>query len=249
MIDLRAFARSQAGRFVRFVTRTQPRPEPRGVSFDDALHRIHAKDIEIGAFINIGAGEGHEIGHLRTFWPQLQSLLIDMDPRFEEGWRKLAQRNPGVRHIICAAGDADDQGFFDKSNDVGGVLLDGTNIGDSSHATPIRRIDSLVTEFNLPGPYFLKFDTHGVELNILAGASETLKQASLVMMEVYNFKLNFVQGRNLTFDEMSLHMKSLGFRCADMCDPLFRPKDATLWQFHMFFIRSDHPVWQSSGYN
>jgi len=69
------------------------------------------------------------------------------------------------------------------------------------------------------------------------------------MMEVYAFKLNFVDGRNLTFDEMSLHMRSLGFRCIDICDPLFHPKDRTLWQFHMFFIRSDHPAWKSNGYN
>ena len=67
-------------------------------------------------------------------------------------------------------------------------------------------------EHEIPGPYFLKFDTHGVELDILAGAQEVLSRTSLIMMECYNFKLNFMQGKNLTFDEMSLHMKSLGFR-------------------------------------
>jgi hypothetical protein len=69
------------------------------------------------------------------------------------------------------------------------------------------------------------------------------------MMEVYNFKLNFVGGKNLTFDEMSLHMKSLGFRCVDFCEPLFRPGDLALWQMHMIFIRDDHPTWNRNSYS
>jgi len=101
----------------------------------------------------------------------------------------------------------------------------------------------------MPGPFFLKFDTHGVELDVLEGATKTLKQTNLIMMECYNFKLNFVGGKNLTFDEMSLHMKSIGFRCIDMCDLLFRPGDMAFWQVHMIFIRSDHPTWDRRSYS
>jgi hypothetical protein len=71
----------------------------------------------------------------------------------------------------------------------------------------------------------------------------------LIMMEVYNFKLKFTDYKNLTFDEMSLHMKSLGFRCIDICDPLFRPGDLALWQMQMFFIRSEHPIFNNPGYS
>ena len=69
------------------------------------------------------------------------------------------------------------------------------------------------------------------------------------MMEVYNFKLQFVNETNLTFDEMSLHMKSLGFRCVDICDILWRPSDLNLWQFHMIFIRDDHVSWEKKNFN
>jgi hypothetical protein len=95
----------------------------------------------------------------------------------------------------------------------------------------------------------LKFDTHGTELPILAGAKETLSQTNLVQMEVYNFKLNFVGHKNLKFHEMCQHMEGLGFRLADMCDPLYRPNDGILWQMQFFFLRIDHPAFRSNSYS
>lgn len=219
----------------------------RGSDIAAAFRRLAEKSIEVGSLINIGSGRGDDIGFFRNTWPHMQSLMIDMDERFVPVWESLAGKNPGLKHIVCAAGSEDTAGYFSKSNDVGGALSAGGNA--HSHPTPIRKIDSLVRDFDMPKPYFLKFDTHGVELDIIAGASETLKHTSLIMMEVYNFKLNFVGNKNLTFDEMSLHMKSLGFRCVDMCDPLFRPGDHALWQFHMIFIRDDHPVWRRNSYS
>ncbi len=219
----------------------------RGADLGSAFARIAAKKIPVGSLINIGSGRGDDIGFFRNFWPSMNSLMIDMDPRFVPVWEDLAKTNPGLRHIVCGAGPEDADGFFDKTNDVGGALTSSANAG--SHETKIRKIDTLVKDFAMPGPYFLKFDTHGVELDVLAGATETLKQTSLIMMECYNFKLKFVGGKNLTFDEMSLHMKTLGFRCVDFCDPLFRPGDLALWQMHMMFIRSDHPVWSGTGYS
>jgi FkbM family methyltransferase len=221
----------------------------RSVALGDAFLRLAKKNIEIGSFINIGSGRGDDLGFFLKHWPKMRSLLIDMDPRFLDIWKGLAKRHPGTEYVVCGASSEDGTGRFLKSNDVGGALS--AAIGDDAdfHETPLRRIDTLVSELNMPGPYFLKFDTHGVELDVLAGATETLKKTNLIMMEVYNFKLNFVDGKNLTFDEMSLHMKSLGFRCIDMCEPLFRPGDLALWQLHMIFIREDHPTFRRSSYS
>ena len=213
-----------------------------------AFARTKRRDLEVNGFVNIGAGRGDDTPFFMSVFPGMRSLLIDMDDRFVPVWAELGETHPEIEGIVCAAGSRDGEGAFAKSNDVGGALVEGA-AGADDHATPVRRIDSLVEELDLPAPYFLKFDTHGVELDILAGAEETLKRTSLIMMEVYNFKLNFVGGQNLTFDEMSLHMKSLGFRCVDVCDPLFRPSDAALWQMHMLFIRDDHPSWNSNSYS
>ena len=204
--------------------------------------------VDVGSLVAIGSGRGDDAPFFEQFWPGMHALLIDLDSRFVPVWEDLARKNPRIRGTVCAAGGEDGQGFFKKGDAVGG-FLDSQGKADDSQATPIRRIDTLVSDYALPAPYFLKFDTHGVELDVLSGCTETLKNTSLIMMEVYNFKLKFMDGKNLTFDEMSLHMKSLGFRCIDICDPLHRPRDHVLWQLHMFFVQDKHPVWKRGGYS
>ncbi len=215
-----------------------------------ALARLRDHPVEVGGYISLGAGKGDDTQPFLSVWPDASVLLVDMDPRFEPGYRELQGRFPRLRYDICGAAAEDQVGYQHKSDQYGGVILtEAPNSSENVLETPLKKLDTLVREHGLPPPYFIKFDTHGVELDILAGATEVLPQTSLIMMECYNFKLNFVQGRNLTFDEMSLHMKSLGFRVADMSDPLYRPGDSLLWQVHLYFLRADHPAFRHNGYN
>lgn len=215
-----------------------------------ALERLKNHPVDVAGYVSLGAGRGDDTPTFLSLWPDAHALLVDMDPRFEAGYQALGRQFPKIRYDICGAAAEDRTGYQRKSDAFGGVILTErpTSQQDVTE-TPFKRLDTLVAEHDIPPPYFLKFDTHGVELDILAGAQKVLSQTSLIMMECYNFKLNFVQGRNLTFDEMSLHMKSLGFRVVDMSDPLYRPGDAALWQLHLFFIRADHPTFLHNGYN
>lgn len=227
-----------------------PKPvrQPLTERITDAFLRLERKNIEVGSFINIGSGRGDDLDFFKRFWPQMQTLLIDMDPRFLEGWEELAQEFPGTNYIVAGAASEDGEGQFTKSNDVGGALSKAPT-GENSHTTPLRKIDTLVKQFDLPGPYFLKFDTHGVELDVFEGAPETLAKTNLIMIEAYNFKMEFVNRGNLTFDEMCIFMRKHGFRCIDFCEPLYRPGDLTLWQVHLIFIRDDHPVFNSRRFD
>ncbi|ANP46818.1 FkbM family methyltransferase [Candidatus Viadribacter manganicus] len=219
-------------------------------SFPHALARMQQHDLAIRSIINIGAGSGDDSEYVQRAWPNSRTLLIEMDGRFEEGYHQLKTELPNLAWAICAAGPHDDLGRMQKS-DIGGVggAIDLEEKSEAGAPVQFKRIDTLVREHALPGPFFLRFDTHGFELDVLAGATETLKNTALIMMEVYNFKLRFTGNKNLTFDEMSLHMKSLGFRCVDICDTLHRPGDLALWQMHLFFIRDDHPLWTDSSYS
>lgn len=224
-------------------------PRHNAAVLGDAFERLRTKNLEIGSFVNIGSGAGDDLAFFRKYYPDMTALMVEMDDRFEPGFRDLDRRFGDVHHVICAAGPFDGDGAFTKSNDVGGALTDAATVTEDATKTRVARIDTLVDEFGLKGPHFLKFDTHGVELDILQGSTETLKNTNLIMMECYNFKLNFVGGKNLTFDEMCAHMRTLGFRIADLCDPLFRPGDSTLWQIHLLFVRDDHHTWSNNSYS
>ena len=44
-------------------------------------------------------------------------------------------------------------------------------------------------QYSLPGPHLIKLDTHGYEVPILCGATETLRNTNLLVIETYNFRL------------------------------------------------------------
>ena len=173
--------------------------------------------------------------------------MIEAQQEHEPALAQLKRANADVDYRICAATGEDADTAFAAGSSTGGVVVETSTA--TSRVVGGRRIDTIVSENGLSGPFFLKFDTHGVEVDILNGASKTLNDTVLIMMEVYNFKFDFVQRKNLTFWEMCSHLAERGFRCIDLCDPLFRPGDGAFWQIQMFFIRADHPVFASNSYS
>jgi FkbM family methyltransferase len=210
----------------------------RDVTLAAALTRIAEGGVKVGSVIKIGAGSGADVPHVEGYFPGSRTLLVEMDPTFEPQWRELQKRVPTLQWVICGAADEDRDGYMRKGNLVGGVIATEA----SPDATPIshRRIDTLVSEYAMPAPYFLRLDTHGAEKLVLAGAVETLKQASLVQIECYNFKHD-------PFDKMVGYMRERGFRVIDMCEPLFRD-DGAFWQIHLFFARDDHPAFAKNSF-
>lgn len=219
-------------------------------SLPHALARLKERPVEVRSIISLGAGGGGDSVAMLKQWPDAGLLLIEMDDRFEADFKRLGAKHPNLRYELCGAAGEDSDGLQLKDDKFGGAIVQaGSTQAEAAKPVKLRRLDTLVRDHKLEAPYFLKFDTHGAELDILSGAQDVLANTSLIMMEVYNFKLRFMDFKNLTFDEMSLHMKQLGFRCVDMCDPLYRPGDMALWQMHMFFIRSDHPTFERTSYS
>lgn len=216
------------------------------ITLAGALDRLIKHQLAMNQMISIGAGSGSDSIYISRRFGNVPVLMIEAQGEHEHALAQLKRKHPEVDYCLCAATAIDGEVSFSAESLTGGAV-----VADAAgtRRVPARRIDSIVAERRLSGPFFLKFDTHGVEVDILQGATETLSNTSLVMMEVYNFKLNFVQRRNLTFWEMIPYLQDRGFRCVDFCDPLFRPGDGVLWQMHMFFIRADHPVFESNSYS
>ena len=232
---------------------SHPPPRPattknrEGTTLGDSFERLAHHRLDIRHIISLGAGSGGDSVAIRNrYYPDASLLMIEAQEGHKKVLSTLCANKNNTDYIICAAAGQDGTVRFESSSPTGGAVV---AVGNGTIDIPARSVDSLVQENKLAGPCFLKFDTHGVEIDILEGATKTLKHTSLIMMEVYNFKLNFVDRRNLTFDEMCAYLRERGFRCVDICDPLFRPNDRALWQAHLFFIRADHPLFHSNSYS
>ena len=112
---------------------------------------------------------------------------------------------------------------------------DSTPIG--SHKADIITLDSLLDTWkNHNGNIFLKIDTQGFELEVLRGASETLKLVTAVQLELSIIELYEDQALYGYFFDF---FESLGFRLYQLIPGFLDPKDGQLLQFDAIFKKMD----------
>ena len=77
------------------------------------------------------------------------------------------------------------------------------------------RLDTLAAREKLPAPDLVKIDVQGAELEVLAGAGETLHAAGALIVEVSFVDYN--RGGPLVAEVIAA-IDRLGFRCVDLCE-------------------------------
>jgi FkbM family methyltransferase len=222
------------------------RVRPDVTTMEAALARAatRVRGSSAGTVIDIGASDGRWSEGARRHFPDAKYLLMEANAVHEPGLRLFKERVARSDYVLAVAGDRVGELHFDASDPFGGTASLTPQAGMITVAA--TTVDHEVTTRGLPEPFVLKLDTHGFELPILNGASQTLQRTSLLIIEVYNFTLH---PGALRFYEMCNHLASLGFRPIDICDPMYRPKDGAFWQCDMFFARDDRPEFQSNSYD
>ena len=217
---------------------------PAGNSFTmhAALQRAAARGLEVQTVVDIGAASGRWTRKTLPLFPAARFVLIEPLEERRAELETLCREEPRVDFLIAAAGEATGEAALTVTPD-----LDGSGIYDAgsplARQVPLTTLDAALRE--LPGPYLLKFDTHGFELPILTGGAATLRETALIVMEVYNFQLT---ARSLRFHEMCAHLDTLGFRCADVADVSLRPRDKLLWQADLLFLAKTSPLFAYPAY-
>jgi FkbM family methyltransferase len=209
-----------------------------------ALDRIRSRGMRIGTVVDIGASNGMWSESVMPSFPDAKYLLIEAQQLHAAGLKAFTARHPNADYVLKAAGEKPGMIYFDGAEPFSGqAMTEPTREGLIE--VPVCSIDDEIAARGLPGPYLLKFDVHGFELPILRGAEKALKNTALLVMECYNFE---IAPEALLFHDMCRHLYDLGFRVADMSEPLWRPGDKILWQMDIFFIRHDRPEIQNKSY-
>lgn len=172
-------------------------------------------------------------------FPRAHYLLVEANPVHRDALVDFCRANQTADFVLKAAGDSVGETYFDDSDPFGGVASKEKTNGAKT-VLPVTTLDHEVEARRLPGPYMVKLDTHGFEVPILNGARNVIRDANLVIIETYVFRL---QDHSLLFWEMCAFMHDLGFGVIDVSEPLWRQHDGALWQFDLFFIpmsRKEH---------
>ena len=191
--------------------------------------------------IDVGAALG--TFNLYETFPNARHLLIEPIAENEPYLAKICRKLKSAEYIMAAA--AKESGVLTLSVNPGMVhsSISQNAITDSSnpYLRNIRAItlDDICRERNLSGPYLIKVDVDGKELDVLAGATEILQQTEYVIVEVTLFGEMY---------EIMSFMKSQGFVAYDIVDLAYRPIDAALWQIDMAFVKESGLFRNNSNY-
>lgn len=214
------------------------------LSFSAALKRCKWRGVEVQTIVDVGASDGRWSLMARKSFPAAFCLLIEAQACHKKALDRVSSRMSRFDYIIAAAGDRQGEIYFDAGDPFGGVAS-ATPVGNHCISVPMITVDDEVSYRGLLPPFLLKLDTHGFEIPILEGSKNTLKSASMVIIEAYNFKLT---EDSLKFHEMCAFMESKGFSCVDLVQPMHRPGDKAFWQMDLIFIPSDNAVFSSNSY-
>ena len=209
-----------------------------------ALDRILSRGMRIGTVVDIGASNGMWSESVMPYFPGAKYLLVEAQDVHAVDLKRFTASHPNAEYVLKAAGEKSGTIYFDGAEPFSGQAMTEPS-REGLIKVPVCSIDEEIAARGLPGPYMLKFDVHGFELPILRGAKETLKNTFLLVMECYNFD---IAPECLLFHDMCRHLHELGFRVADISEPLWRPHDKMLWQMDIFFVRGDRPEFQYKSY-
>ena len=217
----------------------------KSLSLEASLRRLKVKGIEPITIIDVGASDGRWTENVKVCYPDSHYYLIEANSIHQEALVEFVRKHTNCAFKIAAAADTVGEIYFDNSDPFTGLA---SHEITSEHRiqVPCTTIDAEVEANDLKGPYLLKLDTHGFEVPIFNGAKSTLLNTNIIIVETYNFDLT---KESLKFWEICDFLEKKGFRPVDMMEPMFRPKDESLWQMDLVFIRSERAEFQVNTYD
>jgi FkbM family methyltransferase len=199
----------------------------------------------------IDAGVANATAELYETFPAASILLIEPLVEFEPFLQKICSTYR-AQYVLAAAGQSPGTATFNaRADKFSSSLLkevkevEGAAVDGIPRTVSVVTIDQQCAERKLAGPYLIKLDVQGAELQALAGATRTLEQTEAVVVEASLF--GFLIGGPQFYDVVHF-MKQCGFVAYDIFTVNYRPLDGALAQVDMIFVREDGPFRRSQAF-
>lgn len=207
-------------------------------TMNGVLRHIKAFGFKPATVLDIGAAKGTE-PLLNTF-PDSHHFMIEALEEFIPKLEEAKKRMKTAEYIIAAATSESGYITINVHPDLYGSSIyledEDSNVNGIPRKIPAYRLDELCVSRELKGPYLLKIDVQGAELDVLQGAEKTLKDTEYVILESVLF--DFFQG-GPKFHQFIEFMNKRGFVVYDFFDPLYRPLDGAMSQIDIAFVKEE----------
>ena len=214
---------------------------------EEVLEHAVALGFRPGTVIDVGVAYGTP--ELYAAFPDARKLLIEPLAEYEEALELIARRH-GAEYVLAAAGPEPGTVTINVHrapalSSTVGAWRGGDERDSERREVTVVRVDDVVAERALPGPYLVKVDVEGGELRVLDGAPRVLEQAELVLLEVSLFEL--VPGSPLLHDVVA-YMHERGFVVYELYGGHVRPLDGALAMINLAFVRDAGPFRREQTY-
>jgi FkbM family methyltransferase len=198
----------------------------------------------LGFYPRVVIDVGAQIGTLELYevFPQSKHLMIEPVKEHEPQLLNICRQLPDAEVIIAAATTA--SGTVNLSvtpNFKYASIVNTTNEETDKNYRTIEAIalDDVCRERHLQGPYLIKIDVDGLEVDVLRGAVHILNETEYVIVESTLF--------GQLYDVMDF-LRVNGFVAYDIVDSLYRPTDLALWQVDIAFVKKEGQFRQDKSY-
>jgi len=216
---------------------------PRG--FASSLKRVKSQGVIPQTVIDIGASNGQWTRECLTIFPEAKYFLVDPLSQNIPALEKLAAQNQRIKYWCGALGSSDGSLPLHMHGDQSSMLISG-EYGGNAKSVPVRTLDSFLDQGWLTGPFLLKADVQGFELEVLRGATKCLQSTELILLEV---SFRRIYEKAPLAHELIAYAASQGFRLYDICSYVLRPYDGELAQADILFAKDGCALFRHEGWN
>ncbi|MEP6957180.1 MAG: FkbM family methyltransferase [Nitrospirota bacterium] len=208
---------------------------------DGLLRQAQSMGFIPATVVDVGAAYGSFTNQCFSVFPKARFLLLEPLVEYQPFLKKLTETMPAAQCIVAAASANPGELNLNVHPDLVGSSLfreveQGTDVNGVPRTVRAITIDGLVNETGAKGPFLLKVDVQGAELEVLRGAERILSNAEYIVLEVSLFRF-FQDGPD--FHDVVQYMKSHGFVAYDISGLQYRPLDHALSQIDIAFVKEE----------
>lgn len=191
-------------------------------------------NFEPSVIYDIGSHEGKWTEECKKIYPKSQFI------QFEANTNKK-QLTPDAHFEVLSSEDNNPIKYYKTTSacDTGNSVYRENTVYFEDFLVQVeerksRKLDTIVTEKKLDLPDFMKIDTQGSELDILKGATNTMKNAQVILMEI---SLHQYNKDSPLLHTVIVEMLNYGYIMFDIVDLHYN--NAVLIQIDALFCKKD----------